>query len=364
MRAAPMRTAMVLIGIFAGSSLIGCGPPPVRAEPVATGLDFPAAFTMDPDNATIWYGERFSGEIRRKNLSTGEDKLVWRITGIQTQNHQGLLGLALHPNYPSTRLLYAFATRDTGSGDRNQILRIPLSDAHVGISQQVILNDTVQGDTNVGGRILFGPDGKLWGHVGDHSDPATAQQASNFSGKVVRLNADGTVPADNPFNGSKTWAYGFRNSFGFDFDPETGRPWLIDNGPECNDEVDIVVRGANHGWGATGYCGPPGAPTNTNQDGPQPRILPVHLYESPSIGPTAGTFCDNCGLAGTDGALLMGTANDGLIRRLTLDSGRADVTADEVLFDHSSAVLSIENRPGEPVYFSDPTAIYRLVPAS
>lgn len=358
-----MRAVVVLIGILAGSVLTGCEPPAVRAEPVVTGLDFPAGFTIDPNNVMIWYGERFSGEIRRRNLWTGEDVLVWTVSGIQTQNHQGLLGLALHPDYPRTRLLYAFATRDNGSGDRNQILRIALNENYVGSSQTVILNDTMQGDTNVGGRILFGPDGKLWGHVGDHSEPATAQDKSNFSGKVVRLNADGTVPTDNPFNGSKIWAYGFRNSFGFDFDPRTGKPWLIDNGPECNDEVNIVVRGANHGWGATGYCGPPGPPTNTNQDGPEPRILPVHLYESPSIGPTAGTFCDGCGLAGTDGTLLMGTANDGLIRRLTLDSARGDVTADQVLFDHSSAVLSIENRPGQPVYFSDPTGIYRLVPA-
>ena len=98
---------------------------------------------------------------------------------------------------------------------------------------------------------MFGPDGKLYVVVGDNDNPALAQNLAVLAGKMLRLNPDGTVPSDNPRAGSPIIGYGIRNSFGFTFDPQSGRLWETENGPECNDEINLVARLTlrNFGWG-------------------------------------------------------------------------------------------------------------------
>jgi glucose/arabinose dehydrogenase len=346
--------------VFAGSALTGCHGPP-HAVPLITGVSWPTSFFVTPDNAHIWYSERFTGEIHRHNLRTGKDALVFTVPNVVGAGEQGLLGVALHPDYPNSPYLYAYATRQVGSVVRNQVLKITVSNG-VGIASQVIF-DSSAGTYHNGGRIHFGPDGKLYIVVGENTVKANAQDlsASNKAGKIHRITADGAVPANNPIAGNTIWAFGMRNSFGFGFDPANGQLWATDNGPECNDEVDRIIKGGNYAWGPNATCsGPLPAPDNTNQAGPAPLRKPKHFYAS-TVGITGLGFCSSCGLGSlVEGALIVGASNNGHIRRLTLDSGRAKVVSDNLLYDHTSAVLSVETRPGQPVYFSDPGAIYRL----
>ncbi len=352
--------AMVLV---VSTTLTSCHGLP-HAKAVITGLDFPAGFTIDPNNHVIWYAERFTGEIRRRDLSTNQDTLVWTVTNVITSGEQGLLGLALHPGYPSSPFLYAYASRNVG-GERNQVLKITLSQG-VGTSQQVIMDDPNIGSNHNGGRIKFGPGGNLYVAIGEHGNAANAQTINgntNLAGKVLRMTPDGGVPADNPFAGRFVWAYGIRNSFGFTFDPSNGNLWLDDNGPECNDEVDRILKGGNYSWGPEATCAtPPDAPQNTTQSGPTPRRQPVRFYGS-AMGITGTAFCWNCGLgAGINGRLLFSTFNNGQFHSLTLNSSRTAVVNDVIVYDHPTGVLSVETRPGQPVYFSDSSAIYELTP--
>jgi glucose/arabinose dehydrogenase len=359
-RVARRSLSVVAVGVVSTTLLTGCHGKP-HAVPVFTGLEFPAAFTLDPNNNTVWYAERLTGEIRRRNISGGADILVWTVPDLLTQGERGLLGLALHPNYPFAPVLYAYATRNVGGIATNQILRIALSGG-VGVAQTPIVSDPGAGFAHDGGRIAFGPDGFLYAVVGEHGIPANAQTISgntNLAGKVLRIGATGQVPADNPFPGSYVWAYGIRNSFGFAFDPAQDNLWLNDNGPACNDEVNLIVKGGNHAWGPEAVCtSPPPAPQNTNQSGPQPRQLPKRFYAD-SAGITGAVFCDGCQL-GLGGRLLVGSVTTGEVRSLTLDASRTSVVADELLYDHPSGVLSMETRPGRPIYFSDVSGIYRL----
>jgi len=345
---------------LASTSLSGCHGP-VHAEAVIAGLAAPVGFTVDPDNNQIWYAERFTGEIHRRDLSSGQDTLVWTVSNVLTSGEQGLLGLALHPSYPSSPFLYAYASRQVGGAARNQILKITLSDG-TGVSQQAIVNDLDIGSTHNGGRILFGPDGNLFAVIGEHGNPANSQIVdgnANLAGKVLRLTPDGAIPAGNPFAGSFVWTYGIRNSFGFAFDPAQGRLWLTDNGPACNDEVDRIVKGGNQAWGSQATCAtPPPAPQNTNQSGPEPRRQPQHVYIDAN-GITGAAFCSHCGL-GLHGRLLVSFVNDGVFHSLTLNDARTSVIDDDVVYDHPGPVLSVETRPGQPIYFSDATAIYKL----
>src|SRR4051812_17044006 len=165
-----------LCGVIVGGALLaGCHGAP-HAKAVITGLDFPGAFTLEPNRDVVWYAERFNGEIHRRDLYTGQDTLVWTVPNLVTSGEQGLLGLALHPSYPSTAVIYAYASRDVG-GLRNQILKITLSNG-VGVSQTAIMDDPGISANHNGGRIKFGPDGNLYAVIGEHANPANSQTIS------------------------------------------------------------------------------------------------------------------------------------------------------------------------------------------
>jgi glucose/arabinose dehydrogenase len=156
------------------------------------------------------------------------------------------------------------------------------------------------------------------------------------------------------------WAFGIRNSFGFAFDPTPGSLWLDDNGPNCNDEVDRIVAGGNYAWGPAATCvTPPSAPQNTNQDGPARRLPSVNYPDAKGI--TGLAFCSGCGLGKAfEGKLLHSFVNDGELHSLTLDAARTSIVDNDIVYDHPSGVLSMETRPGQPVYFSDSDSIYKL----
>jgi len=191
--------------VLAGSVLTGCHGPP-HAVPVIAGVSWPTSFFVTPDNTHIWYSERFTGEIHRRNLQTNSDTLVFTVSNVLGAGEQGLLGVALHPNYPTSPYLYAYATRRVGGSDRNQVLKITVSNG-VGIASQVIF-DSSAGTFHNGGRILFGPDGMLYIVVGENTIKANAQDlsATNKAGKIHRITPDGGVPANNPIAGNSIWA--------------------------------------------------------------------------------------------------------------------------------------------------------------
>lgn len=349
--------------VLAAALITGLLASPARAAtvatPVATGLAWPAAFTFLPDGR-IFYGERFTGEIRLRDPATGEDSLVFTIPDVAGDGEQGLLGLALHPDYPAeTGLhLYAYVTRTVGGVAVNQILRIRITQRNIGYRWGVIYQGGAT-QFHDGGRILFGPDKQLYVVTGDATAPANAQNLNNTYGKVLRMTSVGAAPADNPF-GNLVWAYGIRNSYGFTFDPGTQRIWETENGPACNDELNLVTKGANYGWGPTQTCStPPAPPLNTNRDGPSPT-LPKAWY-TPTTAPTGVAFCSGCGLgAGLEGRLVYGTWNTRQLRAVTLDAARTSVVSEAPLLTHPSGILSVERAPDGRIYFSDGSGIYRL----
>jgi glucose/arabinose dehydrogenase len=329
------------------------------ARPLSpSALAYPAAFTPTPEGNRIYFGERYSGEIRRLDRATGATTLFYTVPGMASGGESGLLGLALHPDYPDNRNVWAFVTRDVDGTRQNQLLRIRPDGKGF-----AVLRSLPTGLYHNGGRIMFGPEGKLYVVIGENDNPANAQDLGNLAGKMLRLNPDGTVPADNPQPGRAVIAYGIRNSFGFTFDPQAGHLWATDNGPECNDELNLIPRLelTNFGWGPSQSCdSPPPAPRNTNRDGPDPVLPRLSFSLPPAL--TGAAFCDGCGLS-TPGDLFVGDYNDGRIHRLTLTPERRDVASQSVYYDHPDSVLSVETpADGGPLYFSSPTNIYRLRP--
>ena len=259
--------------------------------------------------------------------------------------------------------MYAFATRNTSVGLRNQVLRIRVENGHATQVRTLLSAGAGPASNHNGGRIAFGPDGKLYVVIGDNATPANAQRLGTLRGKILRINPDGSIPATNPFD-THVWAYGIRNSIGFAFDPQTGRLWEQDNGPTCNDEMNRIVKGGNHAWGPNQDCSTGSAPTNTNNSGPAPRILPKAWFVD-TKGLTGVAFCDHCGLGPTfHGDVFVGAVNDGVIRRFDLNAARDGFAGGPfTVLDRPGPVLSMEVGPNGGVYFSDFGAVYRLAAA-
>jgi glucose/arabinose dehydrogenase len=352
---------LVLLAASLLAPVTGTGPGHAAAgeQAVATGLDNPVAFTVNPsDTNELWYGERFTGEIRRRNIVTSADSLVYTVPGVLTDGEQGLLGLALDPGFPVEPYVYAYATRSKNGGNVNMVLRITVANG-VGVQRKTVLKVPNPTPWHNGGRIRFGPDGMLWVATGEGTQPTAAQDLDSPRGKVLRIMPDGTIPPDNPIAGNPMWAFGIRNAFGFTFDPAIGSLWLTDNGPDCNDEVNRIKRRRNYAWGENADCQLIQAPHNTNQDGPAPRKLPEHFYATP-LGITGAAICDGCGLDSGQ-KLYVGNVNNGDIFRLTFDSTRKTIVSSALYWHHAGPVIGIETAPGQPIYFSDTTAIYKLV---
>jgi glucose/arabinose dehydrogenase len=356
----PPASARTLTGPPRGAGPLPVAAPRLVANPILTNVPDPAAFTFLPDGRLL-YGEISTGNIMLYDLSTQQTTHVFTVTKVQNQGEQGLLGLAVDPAWPAKPNIFAYATRKVGGQPFDEILRIKVVN-DVGISFRVIWKSvTISGSYHDGGHIAFGPDGKLYAVVGEAHNASNAQDLSNDAGKVLRMTKMGEAPPDDPFPHSRIFAYGLRNSFGFAFDPQSGLLWETENGPECNDEINIERAGENHAWGPTENCGGQ-SPDDTNQDGPQPRVFPLAWF-TPTIAPTGAAFCNGCGLTNAEGDLFFGTYNTSEIRQIKLTGDRMGISSITSVFVATGPVESIQDAPDGGMYFSTPSAIYQLVQA-
>ena len=159
----------------------------------------------------------------------------------------GLLGIALHPNFVNNHYMYVFLTYDEDGNLWNKILRITESENKLQNAETIF--DKIPGSsfTN-GGFIKFGPDEKLYIGTGTVSDAShLPQDLNSLSGKILRINDDGTIPNDNPFTDSPIYSFGHRNPQGMTWDDD-GNLFVAEFGPEKNDEINLIQSGKNYGW--------------------------------------------------------------------------------------------------------------------
>ena len=159
----------------------------------------------------------------------------------------GLLGIALHPDFSNNHLMYVFFTYEEDGKLWNKILQITESENK--LKDAKIIFDKIPGSvfTN-GGFLKFGPDKKLYVGTGTVSDSShLSQDLDSLSGKILRLNDDGTIPEDNPFPNSPVYSLGHRNPQGMTWD-NMGNMYLAELGPEKNDEINLIKPRKNYGW--------------------------------------------------------------------------------------------------------------------
>lgn len=217
---------------------------------IAENLEVPWSLDI-ADDGRIFFTER-PGRIRIIENGTLLEPAAF--INVAQNGESGLLGLALHPDFAENHLLYIYHTYSNGSNIFNKVLMLTERDNQI-IESRVIIDGIPAANGNDGGRIKFGPDGKLYIATGDARQPDLAQNANSLAGKILRLNPDGTVPDDNPFEGSPVYSYGHRNIQGLAWHPTTGELYASEHGQEGNDEVNVIKPGANYGWPIEGCDG-------------------------------------------------------------------------------------------------------------
>ena len=196
-----------------------------------------------------------------------------------------------------------------------------------------------------GGRIGFGPDGKLYLTIGDTNKLERAQDPTTLEGSILRLNPDGSIPEDNPFPGSPVYAYGLRNVFGFAFQPNTGSLYATDNGPGGFDEVNKIEAGRNYGW-----------PIHMGEVNAGGFSDPIAVYGLPgdrTIGPTGVAFA-----ADRPDLLLFCAYNDFFLRALHMSGPDYKTVASESILSNNCA-LDVTYSSDGWLYYSSLSAIYR-----
>jgi glucose/arabinose dehydrogenase len=205
---------------------------------IATGLSVPWGIAFLPGGDAL-VSERTTGRILRVSSTGRRRRVVMRIPDVDTASGEGgLLGLAVSPDYAEDRWVYAYFTSPTD----NRIVRFRL-----GGRLRPVLTGLRRGTVHDGGRIAFGPDGKLYAGVGEAGFSSLARNRRSLNGKILRMNPDGSVPRDNPFRGSLVWSYGHRNVQGLAWDAR-GRLWATELGASAFDEVNLIRKGRNYGW--------------------------------------------------------------------------------------------------------------------
>jgi len=331
-------------------------------QPVLDGLAFPVGLSLAPDGR-VFYNELEAGRIRIINPSWQLSPTPFcQIPVAVLGGEQGLLGLTLDPDFSSNRYVYVYYT--ASGATMNRVARYTESNG-VCTNETTILDNLPVSETHNGGIIKFGPDGKLYVIIGDARNPANAQDPTSLAGKILRVNADGSAPPDNPFfsnansnansNAKKIFSYGHRNSYGFTFHPQTNDLWESENGPNDNDEINRVVAGGNYGWptwggivNRLGFIDPILAFT--------PVIAPTGIIAIPGNSSVYPPVYRN--------NLFMAVFIDGTIRHIILRGTDLDQLggANVAYTGGTGGLLSLMLGADGYVYVSNVSGIFRLTP--
>lgn len=295
----------------------------VRAEKVATGLEVPWALAFLPDGDVL-VTER-PGRLRLIHDGKLVEAPVATIPVTSKRgNEGGLLGMALAPDFETSRAFFLYYTHEKGGGEVNRVERWKLaSDARSATPEKVILDDIPAARFHDGGRIHIGPDGMLYVGTGDATSPESAQEIDSLAGKLLRMSPDGAIPSDNPWPGEYAFLRGIRNLQGFDFRGD-GALFIASHGPtgefgwRGHDQVSVAREGDNLGWPVIYGC-------ETHEGMVTPAISWVH-----PTPPGGATIYRGDVIPEWKGSLMLGILGGKHLHRLVFDGDR--VAKHEVYF--------------------------------
>jgi aldose sugar dehydrogenase len=293
---------------------------------------------------------------------------------VHAQNQGGLLDVVLHPDHATNGWIYLTYSKGDSTATVPALARARLEgDRLVGLEDLFESNTYTSPGRHYGSRVLFLPDGTLLMTIGDRgANPERAQDTRDHSGTIVRLNDDGSVPADNPFVGNPAYApeiysYGHRNVQGIVRHPVTGEVWVTEHGPRGSDELNRIEPGRNYGWPVASL----GRDYRTQEQWGQrerPAGMMAPAFEFlPTLAPSGLAVVQGGGFHDTwQGNLLAGGLRAQRILRLVIED-REVVHAEELLLHRIGRIRDVRQGPDGFVYVAsegERGGVYRLEPVA
>ena len=325
----------------------------IVTEIVASGLEHPWGFAFLPDNRFL-VTER-PGRLR---IVEADGSLSAPLTGVPevaASGQGGLLDVTLHPDFARNGLVFlsfAEAGENGTAGTavaRGRLTRTGLVDVQVIYRQE----PKVRSGGHYGSRIVFRPDGTLFITQGDRQNQRPlVQDLSTGIGKIMRVNQDGTVPADNPFTGRQgarpeIWSYGHRNAQAAALDP-SGNLWTVEHGDRGGDELNHPEAGRNYGWPVITYGVDYSGIRIGEGTAKEGMEQPVYYWD-PVIAPSGMTFYTGDAFPDWKGSILIGSMSPGALVRLVMRDGKV-VSEERYLVRGGRRVRDVQQGPDGLVY--------------
>jgi glucose/arabinose dehydrogenase len=348
----------------------------IRVVELAGGLENPWSLAFLP-GGDVLITER-AGRLRILRNGVLDPEPIAGVPEVTITTLGGLLEVALHPDFADNRLLYlSYSKAGEGNLSTTALARARFDGTKLtNLADIFIAESWSASPTNFGGRMVFGRDGKLYMTVGERQEQDRAQDGNDLGGKVLRLNDDGSVPADNPFVGKpgyrpEIYSLGHRSPQGLAVHPQTGALWENEHGPLGGDEINIVLPGRNYGWplvtyGKT-YEGEPISDATS-----RPDFEPPFMYWVPSIAISGLTFYTGDRFPAWKGNAFVGSMMHGRIRwtghiqRLTFNDKGLSITREPILAELRQRIRDVREGPDGLLYVltdQNPGVLLRIEPA-
>jgi aldose sugar dehydrogenase len=341
---------------------------------LASGLVHPWSVEPLPDGSLL-VTER-PGRLRIVSAAGVVGEPITGLPAVAAAGQGGLLDVALSPRFASDRTIFWSFSEPRQDGNGTSVARGVLSADGRSVSDVRVIFRALPSYANnmhYGSRLAFDDDGKLYITTGERSDKQMrpyAQRMDSHLGKVLRINADGTVPSDNPFVGQtgaqpEIWSVGHRNVQAAAFDTD-GDLWIIEHGTNGGDELNRIEKGENYGWPIQAYGEEYSGSPITGASPAPPDVEQPRYYWDPVIAPSGAQFYSGNAFPAWRGSLFVGGMKDKKLVRLTIADHK--VTGEEhLLTDRNQRVRDVRQGPDGALYIvtdEDNGQLWRISPRS
>ena len=294
---------------------------------VLTGLNFPWEILWGKDNY-IWMTER-GGKISKINPATGTIVFSSSIPDVVSNGEGGLLGMVQHPAFLTNGLFYVAYNYNTGGNYREKLVQMKFENGNI-LPVLTLIENIPAANIHNGSRLWISSDATpfIFMTTGDAANQPNAQNTTSLSGKILRFNLDGSIPADNPYAASPLWSFGHRNQQGLV--TANGKMYASEHGPNLEDEINIIEKNRNYGWpSVNGACDEPAEITFCTANNVKP---PLWSSGSSTIAVCGLDYYNNSLIPTWQNSLLMCTLKDASLRVLTLSADGLSVVNRQTVF--------------------------------